>query len=346
LRSINPLTVVIFPSVERLREVRGTWGARALFGTVVLHEDTPHHLTLHTGPAVSIAAPDLEANPGILAHELLHWFQQDSLELSDLPYILVEGFARLTSERLLGTRTYEPVAAAFARSGTLSDVPLSLIYDVGASVAGFLWERLGGLLYDYLGWGSGGCRGLSRHCESWDFVVDEFKEQWLERLATVELSDADWVHYRAASQRLGTVYAMLEPVLGAAAKARFEAIWSDSASLVDLIEFWRIVEVTPPEPTEERWEDLAKREQTFVHIGVRNACYAAPPPVYPIEFQGQDQPQPDALQPFVDDLVALRLDGDWPTYYGLFVQLVRDLIAGGAVYEEAIPWWPAAGKSP
>ena len=80
-----------------------------------------------------------------------------------------------------------------------------------ASVAEFLWERLGGLLYDYLGWCSGGCRGLSRHCDAWEFVVDEFEEEWLERLANVALSESDWVHYRAASQRLGTVCAMLEP---------------------------------------------------------------------------------------------------------------------------------------
>jgi hypothetical protein len=139
---------------------------------------------------------------------------------------------------------------------------------------------------------------------------------------------------------------MLEPVLSPAAMQRLQRIGSSDATLVDLFEFWRAVETTPPEPTEEGWENLAKREQTFVHIGVRNACYAAPPPPSRIAFQGIDEPQPEALQPFVDELATHRLDGDWPAYYALFVRLVRDLIAGGIVYEEVIPWWPTEGESP
>jgi len=333
--ALSPVAVVVFAEFERLGDLNSRWTTSARYGSVSIEEGPGASVA----PAVAMAERDLASDRGLLAHELTHWLQSWCTGLQGLPLALREGMAVWTEERIRGTRSYEPIAAAFARTEGLAKLPRSLVYPVGASFAEFLWRRLGGLLYRRLAEADLDCDRLSRVCGGWNDLVWDYAGDWKRSLEQVDLSEADWVHYMAARQSLGAVRAMLSPVLDSTGERLLTTIWSTEATQADLAAFWEFAESAPAEPSAEVWAALAARERAFIDVAVENAQYVAPPAPAELLYDVRGLPDPGCVYDLILELAVLRDAGDWPRYYARYLELIREIIVEASVYDEIIPWW-------
>ena len=339
-----PLAVVIYPSFEDLAETHRLWSRSAFFGEV----DLKLYPALPTpnwtySPGVALTADHFTSGGGIVVHEITHWLQYASQEVRMLPRILREGMAELTAARWTESEDYRTMSAAFAETNDLSEVPPMFHYSAGASLFETIWASRGPFFYSDALIVESSCEGEVRSCEVWDDYILDFEEDWRERLASIEVSDVDRVHREATAQWLRLVGAMLDPVLTTEARATLARIRSDEATFADIEAFWNSVEVVPFRPSEIAWDALDRRVETLRYVACENAQRAAPPCPYPSWACSDHYLERKKL---ASELRDFRAEEDWPGYFARYLELVRDIIAEGAVYPQLVPWWSEENGEP
>jgi len=333
-----PLAVVVFASHDDLARAAGTWAGYAYFGTVSLGEGMAPMLT----ESIAIPYQSFQHGPGILAHEIVHWLQH---VFGPEHVVLSEGMARRTEDAWEGDNSFQRMAAVFAESGSLLEVPWPLAYDVGASFTDYVWSQS---IHDRVELWESSCSRSTNICEDYEALVDYREEGWRASLSGMEPTEADRVLLEAKLQELTLVQAMLKPVLSQSASDVLSTIYVFQGTQEDLAQFWDLISVLPIEPDEAAWQALEERERTLLHVAMRNAEYAAPPsPSGELLLSTTDvfwlgEVDPGILGPVLGELADLREAGDWPGYYGRYVELLREIIAEGTIYPDLIPWWDPA----
>lgn len=200
-------------------------------------------------------------------HELAHWLtdlvsRKMGVELRALPGVIREGIASYTEWTLLRSgHPWQAVAAAWARKGTLKDVPPPLWYDVGASLVSYLVKRDGK---------HGFLQLLPSFAMDWGKQAEALAPGWMASLREVEITEGIRALYEAELERLGVCSWMLAPVIPEEARELIEKLLSGEGSLADITRFWEIISVTPPAPSAEGWEKLSRREDTFRLVQYRD----------------------------------------------------------------------------
>ena len=334
---LRPLAVVIYPSYEDQAETHRLWSRSAFFGEVhlKLQPALPASDWRHS-PGVALTADHFTSGGGVVVHEITHWLQYGSLELRMLPRILREGMAELTEARWSGSADYRTMSAAFAEANDLLDVPPIFHYSAGASLFEVIWASRGEFFYNDVQAVESSCGDEVSSCEVWDGYILGFEEDWRESLASIEVTEVDRVLFESTAQRLGLVGAMLDPVLTSEARATLAKLGSDEATHADVDAFWTSVEPVPFRPSEIAWGALDRRAETLRHVACENAQRAAPPCPYPSWACSDHYLERKKL---ASELRDFRAEGDWPGYYARYLELVREIIAEGAVYPRLVPWW-------
>ena len=322
-RRIQPLTLVVFPDVPALQDAVGHYGVGALFA---LGEDEERELWDVAEPwlaelvgelgAPAVLAPRAGLPPftpkdyflHALAHEVAHWAmvvwaQCQGLTAARIPPLLREGLATYTQLSFLVTpgkvppSLLHPVAALWARTGSLTAVPHTFTYEVGVSLVDFLvrrhgWERLLVLLPEYL--------------SSWEEHLGGWDEPWRAWLAG-DLPPEAHVLFRIVAEALPLCARMVQPL--------FPQAWDLVASLrteEDLERFWDLFSQPLPPPSPELWEALRRRERMFAHLAL-------------------DPETGEELRRGAQDLLGrlerLREQGEWEAYTTAFLEGVRRLFA-------------------
>lgn len=336
---LEPVILMVVPDYDTVTRLVGNRPCRAFFSSCgFLTESYPASLP---GPVIVMTQDDLLDHQGTLCHEVTHWlFQYDgerSLPGSFLP-ALREGSARLTQERLQGNDSYRVIAAIFAETGSLQEVPLSLVYPVGASVVEVLW---GADLPQIWGtfapgeWTQGFTRSVAQsiHLTHWRWLAYVIDDVWRESLVNIQPTAKDRVVYDAARARMATVAWMLDPILSDEAREFAARLCRGDVPEFRIDLFWELVGPSPDHLTPSQVERMAIRDSALAQIALENAIHVAPPAP-----EGK-RPDYDLAQYLIARLVGLREMSVWPLYSEEFVRLVRLYVAEGAVEPDLIPWW-------
>jgi len=328
-REIQPLTIVVFSELELFWAACGNYLAGGIFSPSpsesccaelwepwlkgFIGENASPTILL---PLRALLSASDDYFLSALSHELAHWAfwlwcQEHSLELDGIPLLLVEGLAEYTRLLVRKVAMYRippaeahPVAAMWAEEGGLRDVPYSLSHEVGLSLVDFLarkhrWGRFLVLLPDYI--------------RNWDENLSLWEPEWKEWLSEApsdqeEEGFSDWVsvYFQVVNQLL-PVAIMLQPLLPQALEMALDVETED-----DISRFWEQMAGPFPEPSPEIWEELGKRERTFLMVEWHRLERCDAPP---------------EVEELVESLHELRREGDWEGYITTYLQGVREIIA-------------------
>ena len=328
-REIPPLTLVVFPDREGFGTACGNYLAQGLFSpdpgrscdSEIWEPWLQELVGDNPSPAVLVVfgegwGAEIDAFREVLAHELSHWAfllwcESHGLDMWGVPDLLLEGLAEYTVIQAYRLRLYmippaeaHPLAAMWAREHGLADVPLWLSYPVGYSLVDFLvrrhrWGRFLVLLPDYIG-------NWEENLARWE---PEWREWLLEGLPEVEERAGERLHlsFEVASELI-PAWIMLEPLLSPLEELRLE-------SREDLDRLRAQLEGPFPEPEPGVWEELAKRERTFLAVSWWGSGGCDTPP---------------EVAELMEELRVARETGDWERYIATFLRGIEEVIVAQA----------------
>ena len=191
-RRIPPLALVVFPDVPAIQDAVGHYGVGPCSLWARMRRRSTGTWPSPGSPSSSGSWGRLPCSPPApacppftpkdyflhaLAHEVAHWAmvvwaRGQGLTAERIPPLLREGLATYTQLSFLVTPhmvpppMLHPVAALWARTGSLTAVPRTFTYEVGVSLVDFLvrrhgWERVLVLLPGYLS-------SWEEHLVGWD----------------------------------------------------------------------------------------------------------------------------------------------------------------------------------
>ncbi len=224
----------------------------------------------------------------VLRHELGHWLftmwcQKRGIDIDSFPKLVREGFADYTRHSLSDdSGRWKKIAAIWAQSGGLMNVPPSLAYDVGTSLIAYLVARDGkpGFLYK-----------LPQLATDWKAQAAALTPGWRKWLSTVSVSAGDRAMYEARLERLYLCALLLKPVLPQRAWDLVHRVDAGAGTMDDIDQFWKIVRTELIAPRIDGWSDLIHREDSLLLVGIKD---------------GDD----DATISYLQDLV-LKLKSAW-----------------------------------
>ena len=320
-RKIRPLIIGTYPDRELMGTTCDDYSFSGIYGVpparieilISRHQQVP--------PASASLIPILASESDIiltcsgdwryvLDHELAHWLTDlvctaAGTSLSALPQMIREGIAEYTAHSLTGEASHwKAVATVWAQSNSdLQNVPPPLYYDVGTSVVSYLVQQEG--MKEFL-------RSLPKLTTNWDKQAVAITPGWRASLHYMLVTMGDHVLYEAESERLDLCAWMLDPVFPSAARSLLSKIDSGKGNPSDIAQFWKIISVVPPQPPQDVWEKLVRREDTFRWVQYRD---------------GDHNGERMARARVEAALRKYHEAKDWDNYYTWFVTGLRTVIA-------------------
>ncbi len=241
----------------------------------------------------------------IIDHELTHWVTDlicthAGSKFEALPLVITEGMAGYTAHSLTGDENgWKQIAAVWAQSdGKLDDVPPPLDYDVGTSVVAYLVQQEGKQKF---------LDSLPKFAADWPKEAVAITPGWRAWLHEVKVADGDRTLYEARLESLSLCAWLLDPVLPQEARTVIDHIYTGHGTMANITQFWKIISVVPPQPSDDVLTRMFHREDTFVIVANRDHTH-------------------QALAAQVKNNLG-KYWQDWDNYYTWFVIGLRKVIA-------------------